>query len=245
MSGELNVEKNRYSTSLDSFFPRESIVIILDMVDFTNPALNLALEDEILEFIAKSSSPLSVVRFWRNSECLVAGPRKSRYYGWYREDMARKMNVKIFTRSTGGGVVFHDLGNLNWSFYIKKEQKSFTPPLEIFKSAALMICNVLNKKYNVNACFAPPNRIDVNGYKISGMAARSTSNAILVHGTLLFRTDLDKLDKLCIPPPDCPPVTNLCYINSELTIDKFIFHFYENLKSYGYRLLVKKISCFT
>ena len=236
MSGELNVEKNNNPT----FFPRENPVIVLIMVDFTDPRINLILEDEILDFVAKNNTPLSVIRFWRNSECLVAGPRKSKHYGWYREDVAEKMGIKTFTRSTAGGVVFHDLGNLNWSFYIKKENKSFISPLEAFKSAALIICNILNE-FNINAYFTPPNRIDVNGYKVSGMAARSTLDAILVHGTLLFRTNLDKLNKLCIPPPSCPPVANLCEINRELTIQKFILSFCKYLKSSGYKLMVMDV----
>ncbi|MDG6968727.1 MAG: hypothetical protein JRN50_04630, partial [Nitrososphaerota archaeon] len=47
------------------------------------------------------------------------------------------------------------------------------------------------------------------GYKVSGMAARATPRALLVHGTLLLNTDLDRLNLLCIPPPGCPPVANV------------------------------------
>ncbi|MDG6910616.1 MAG: hypothetical protein JRN08_09625, partial [Nitrososphaerota archaeon] len=61
----------------------------------------------------------------------------------------------------------------------------------------------------VKADFAPPNRIDVEGLKVSGMAARSTPTARLVHGTLLVDSDLEKLNRLCIPPAGCPPVANI------------------------------------
>ena len=237
MSGGLNVGRSNRESPPHIFLPQTNITIVLTMVDFTDPHTNLLLEDFILDYIAKSNASINVIRFWRNSECLVAGPRRSKHYGWYREDVAMKMGIRVFTRSTAGGVVFHDLGNLNWSFYIKTEKTLFIPPLEIFKSAASIICHVL-KRLGANAYFTPPNRIDVNGRKISGMAARSSSNALLVHGTLLFETDLDKLNKLCIPPPNCPPVTNLRKVNKRLTIQDFIIAFCEYLKSSGYELLV-------
>ena len=234
----MNVEKNSKTPLLSSqLFPRKNNIIVLIMVDYIDPHTNLILEDKILDYIARSGNSSTIIRFWRNSECLVAGPRRSRHYGWYREDVAEKMGIRVFTRSTAGGVVFHDLGNLNWSFYLKKQTPTFIPPVAVFKSAASVICDVL-KRFKINASFTPPNRIDANGRKISGMAARSSHNATLIHGTLLFNTNLDKLNTLCIPPPGCPPVTNLRDIERRLTIKGFIQGFYEYLKACGYDVMV-------
>lgn len=234
----MNAEKNSLS-QLYSFFPPEKPIIVLLMMDFNDPCVNLWLEDKILEYVAENTEITTIVRFWRNTECLVAGPRRSSHYGWYREEAAERMGVKIFTRSTAGGVVFHDLGNLNWSFYVKTGKTSFVSPISFFKSAAYLVCSVL-RRFDVNANFTPPNRIDVDGYKVSGMAAHLTYNAALIHGTLLFNTNLKKLNELCIPPSGCPPVTNLCEINQKLTMQNFISHFCTYLRSQDYKVMVLK-----
>src|SRR5262249_15207013 len=81
-------------------------------------------------------------------------------------------------------------------------------PADIFELHSRPVIRAL-QRLGLNAQFAPPNRVDVEGYKVSGMAARSTSRALLVHGTLLMNSDLNRLNALCIPPPGCPPVANL------------------------------------
>jgi lipoate---protein ligase len=171
-----------------------------------DPIRNLAREDELFAGVDGRKLP-ELVRFWIDSECLVRGKARSASYGWYNETLAEKMKIKVIDRATGGGVVYHDEGNLNWSFFLKSAGRLVSPE-RMFGQASGYMTRAL-ASLGVNAEFAPPNRIDVQGRKISGMAARSTPKAYLVHGTLLLRADLDKLNKLCIPPKGCPPVANL------------------------------------
>jgi len=171
-----------------------------------NPAVNLRREQELFEKVDAGSLP-EIVRFWVNSECLVRGEARSPRYGWYREELASKMNVPVITRATGGGVVYHDEGNLNWSFFLRTSG-SFLSPTAAFDQASQYVIGAL-RRLGVQAGFSPPNRIDVSGHKVSGMAARSTVRTLLVHGTLLIDSDLDRLNQLCIPPTGCPPVANL------------------------------------
>jgi lipoate-protein ligase A len=171
-----------------------------------DPAANLLRETEFFSRVDGGTCP-EIARFWVNSECLVRGEARSAKYGWYREDVAAKMHVPVLTRSTGGGVVFHDQGNLNWSFFLRNDGP-FLSPTAVFGMGSKYIVRALAGK-GVDARFAPPNRIDVSGRKVSGMAARFTPRTVLVHGTLLIDSDLDKLNALCIPPPGCPPVSNL------------------------------------
>jgi lipoate-protein ligase A len=171
-----------------------------------DPAVNLSREAELFAKVDGGVLP-EIVRFWINSECLVRGEARSRKYGWYREDVAAKMNILVLTRSTGGGVVFHDEGNLNWSFFLRNDGP-FLSPIAAFDAGSKHIVKAL-RNLGLPARFSPPNRIDVSGRKVSGMAARFTPRTTLVHGTLLVDSDLEKLNALCIPPEGCPPVSNL------------------------------------
>ena len=171
-----------------------------------DPAKNLSREEEIFEMVEGGRLP-ELVRFWVNAECLVRGKAKSEKYGWYDEGLARAMGINIIERGTGGGVVYHDEGNLNWSFFLRTSE-AFLSPTAAFDGVSKYIVKALGT-LGVRAQFSPPNRIDVSNRKVSGMAAKSTVRTLLVHGTLLLDSDLEKLNLLCIPPPGCPPVANI------------------------------------
>ena len=185
-----------------------------------DPASNLISEAELFAKVDGGALP-EVARFWVNSECLVRGEAKSPKYGWYREDVAAKMKIPVLTRSTGGGVVFHDEGNLNWSFFLRNSGP-FLSPTAVFDAGSKYIVKALESN-GIHAEFSPPNRIDVSGRKVSGMAARFTVRTMLVHGTLLIDSDLEKLNSLCVPPAGCPPVSNLTewtsHINAAAVVD--------------------------
>jgi len=174
--------------------------------DATDPATNLRREAEIFEDVDAGRLP-EVVRLWVNSRCLVRGPAKARGYGWYDEKLADEMKIPVITRATGGGVVYQDEGNLNWSFFFRNSGRLLAPPAA-FELGSRSIIDALNS-LGVGARFSPPNRIDVSGRKVSGLAARSTPRTLLVHGTLLLNADLQALNRLCIPPSGCPPVANI------------------------------------
>jgi len=171
-----------------------------------DPVRNLEREEEAFDEVERGKLP-ELVRLWVNNECLVRGRAKTARYGWYHRDIARRMAIPVLVRSTGGGVVFHDLGNLNWSFFLKNSG-AVLPPKAIFERGSKYVVGAL-KRLGVPAQFSPPNRIEVENRKVSGMAARSTKRTLLVHGTLLLNSDLDKLNLLCIPPDGSPPVSNV------------------------------------
>jgi lipoate---protein ligase len=171
-----------------------------------DPARNLAREEELLR-LAEKGEDGELLRFWIDSECLVTGTARNPRYGWYDEALARRWGVKVIERTSGGGVVYHDEGNLNWSFFLKNSGRLLSPT-QMFEGVSKYVIGALDE-LGVPGQFAPPNRIDVHGRKVSGMAARSTPKVRLVHGTLLVDSDLEKLNRLCIPPAGCPPVANI------------------------------------
>jgi lipoate-protein ligase A len=181
----------------------------------TDPPTNLALEDALLLEVERGARP-ETLRLWVNRECIVRGPRRSRLCGWHREERARDLGVPIYERTTGGGSVYHDPGNLNWSFYLRRTE-GFVTPRPLYRACAQIIAAAL-RAAGIEASFALPNRIDVAGRKVSGLASRASLGAVLVHGTLLISTDLDRLNEVCIPPPDCPPVANLGDFAPRLTV---------------------------
>jgi len=200
-----------------------------------DPASNLIRETELFAEVDSGVLP-ELARFWINSECLVRGEARSAKYGWYREDVAAKMKIPVLTRSTGGGVVYHDEGNLNWSFFLRNSGP-FLSPTAAFNTGSRYMVKALERQ-GIRAEFSPPNRIDVSGRKVSGMAARFSVRTILVHGTLLIDSDLEKLNALCVPPTGCPPVSNLTewarHIDAATLVDSVV----AVLKDSGFRVRI-------
>ncbi len=212
---------------------RKEIRVFADKV--TDPLTNLDEEDRIFGRVERRETP-EALRFWKNSECLIRGKVRNPRYGWYNEELAAKLRVPVVQRSTGGGVVYNDLGNLNWSFYFESNGEPLSPEA-LFRKASVYVVDAL-RQGGFDARFSPPNRIDVGGRKVSGLAARSTRAAHLVHGTLLVNSNLVRLNRLCISPPGCPPVSNLIEWLPEVTDEVLEQAFMERLIKSGYAVAI-------
>ena len=183
----------------------------------TDPRTNLRLDRKLLGDVDRGLRA-PAVRLWINDECLVRGLHRSPATGSYRKRLARELGVRVHTRSTGGGCVYHDRGNLNWSFYLRRTEGYVGYP-RLFHWCADFVVEALTA-LGLPACFAAPNRIDVAGRKVSGLAARALQRAALVHGTLLVSSNLQRVNALCIPPPGCPPVARISDFDPRLTIQR-------------------------
>jgi lipoate-protein ligase A len=180
----------------------------------TDPYINFGLEEITLRSVEDGRAP-NTLWVWKNEECLVRGRVRSPRYGWYNEELAKRLGVPVFERLSGGGVVYQDLGNLNWSFFLKTRWKP-TAPVKIFGSVSQVVVDAL-RSIGIPADFVGLNRIEVEGRKVSGLAAHLSTRALLVHGTLLIRSNLRRLNELCAPPPGFPPVSNLSEWNPDLS----------------------------
>lgn len=180
-----------------------------------DPLENLLLEDQLLAQV-EAGTREETLRLWVSRACLVRGPHRSSRSGWHHADRAAALGVPIHERSSGGGTVYHDPGNLNWSFYLRRSAGYFGAA-GLFRSCAGFIIEAL-RPLGIDAAFAAPNRIDTGGRKISGLAARASLDAVLVHGTLLVTSDIERLNALCIYPPGCPPVVNLSELKPGLSV---------------------------
>ena len=160
---------------------------LLDL-EYANLYMNLAIEQAILRIVG-SGMASSTLRFWRNVNAVVVGY----FQGVQSEvniEMCKKYETTIARRMTGGGCVYQDLGNLNYSLFLSKDHPLVPKDiLEIFRVVSEGVVWGLNV-LGLDAEFKPPNEIQIDGEKVSGMVWCIRWRAVLVHGTLLVSSNL-------------------------------------------------------
>jgi len=149
--------------------------------EHTDPYFNLAAE----EWLTANSSE-EIFMFWRNSPSVIVG-RNQNTIAEIDPSFVDRENIAVVRRMSGGGSVFHDLGNINYT-YIANGVDGFCD-FTRFSEPVIAALNALG----VPAESAGRNDITADGKKISGNAQYVMSGRVLHHGTLLYSADLTKL----------------------------------------------------
>ncbi|MFC4892738.1 lipoate--protein ligase [Pseudofrancisella aestuarii] len=159
-----------------------------------NPYFNLALENWIFLEALESDK---ILFLWQNNPCVVIGRAQNPWQECYLKAMLED-NIPIIRRQSGGGTVFHDMGNLNYTILSPKKDHNVKENLEL-------ICNVIKK---IGIDIYPNCRNDIVTdfqdftYKVSGSAFREKRDRAFHHGTLLIKTNTNKLYKYLHQPID-------------------------------------------
>ncbi len=158
----------------------------------TDPCFNLAFE----EFVLRNRSSGDWLILWQNANTIVIGLNQNAEEEINRPFVMEK-DITVVRRMTGGGAVYHDLGNLNYSF-LSDLGDAGTLCMDRFTAP---VCRAL-RAMGVQAEASGRNDITVNGKKISGTAQRIFRDRVLHHGTLLFDSDPEKIAGALNAQPD-------------------------------------------
>lgn len=150
--------------------------------DNTNPYMNHAIEEYVLNKFNED-----VFMLWRNKPCILIGKNQNTL-SEINNDYVKEHNLAVVRRMSGGGAIFNDLGNLNFTFISSVCEKYFTD----FKIFTYPIINAL-KKLSINAELTGRNDLTIHGKKFSGNAQYCYKDKILHHGSILFSVDMSKL----------------------------------------------------
>ena len=149
--------------------------------DNTNPYFNLAMEEYLLK---NSTEDLFIL--WRNKPSVIVGKNQNTL-SEINLEYVKENSIPVVRRQSGGGAVFHDLGNINFTF-ITNNNNSFSD----FKKFTQPIIDLL-KTMGLDATFSGRNDLLIDGKKFSGNAQYNYRNKVMHHGTLLFSSQITDL----------------------------------------------------
>lgn len=183
----------------------------------TNPYYNLALEEELLRTVENDEN---ILYLWQNDKTVVIGRNQNPYLEC-NIDYMNENNIFLARRISGGGAVFHDLANLNFTFITKEENLDLEKQMKVLKLSV--------EGFGLNVEFSGRNDLLVNGRKFSGHAFYNEDGNYFHHGTLMVNVNISILGEVLNPSKlklkskgiksVKSRVVNLNELNNDITIE--------------------------
>ncbi|GAA0380483.1 lipoate--protein ligase [Paenibacillus motobuensis] len=152
-----------------------------------DPYYNLALEEDLL----RSVNPDEIILYlWQNEKTVVIGRNQNPYLECDISQLTAS-GVRLARRISGGGAVYHDLGNLNFTFIYQEHNKNLEQQLNVIKKAV--------EALGVTVEFSGRNDLTIQGQKFSGHAFYTENGHEFHHGTLMVDVDLSRLGQVLRP----------------------------------------------
>jgi lipoate-protein ligase A len=188
----------------------------------TEPAFNLAAEEYLLR-----SCRENVFMLWRNRKAIVVGCNQNSL-AQINADAVRRENIPVIRRISGGGTVYHDMGNINYTI-IRTDRSGWGLS---FRDYLAPVRDFLLRR-GIDAQYDGRSDLSVHGLKISGNAQHRHRDKVLHHGTILFDADLAALARCLQAMPEKfrdkaidsvrKPVTNVSpYLDAGTTAETFM-----------------------
>ncbi|PLS02985.1 lipoate--protein ligase [Neobacillus cucumis] len=159
-------------------------MLFIDNKGMTDPRINLAIEEYALKNLDINETYLL---FYINEPSIIIGKNQNTIEE-INTEYVEKNGIHVVRRLSGGGAVYHDLGNLNFSFITKDDGESF----HNFRKFTEPVVEAL-QKLGVNAKLSGRNDLEVEGRKVSGNAQFSTKGRMFSHGTLMLNSELENV----------------------------------------------------
>ena len=189
----------------------------------TDPAFNLALEQYVFDNMDRNEEYFML---WQNNNTVVVGKNQNTF-AEVNEKVVSEKNITVVRRLSGGGAVYHDLGNINFTFIMDAKNHSDLN-IQLFCQPVADLLNTLGVPAQVNG----RNDITIEGKKFSGNSQYLKQNRIMHHGSILFQSDLSVVFSVLNVSADKfqskatksvkSRVTNLSpYLPSSITLEDF------------------------
>ena len=149
---------------------------------YQEPEFNLALEEYLL-----TSTDFELIMLWRNSKSVIIGNNQNAVEE-IDVDYVRDREIQVIRRLSGGGAVFHDLGNINYTIIRSYKDNNFGG----YEAFAYPVCEYLHS-LGIKAEFSGRNDLVIDGQKFSGNAQTVKNGRIMHHGCILFDADFSDL----------------------------------------------------
>lgn len=171
----------------------------------TDPYFNLAAEEHILR-----TAGVNTFMVWRNEPSVIIGKHQNRSRE-INHDFTHAHNIPVIRRITGGGTVYQDPGNINFSFIYSDRRENLVDYRQFTKPVVAFLTQL-----GLNAAFEEKSNIVVDGWKVSGNSAHVHREKVLHHGTLLFDADMENLEQSIRSREGCYADTSVRSVRKEV-----------------------------